>query len=171
MFNQHNTISIHCTEFLCMSFHCTFTFLEIVHIICQKCCFFLPSSILKWLWKNSPVLFFKKYMLVWQLSQYSLTKVSQTKLKTSKCHHSHLTGKKMKEPFSQHNTSICLAWTQNSKLHYIIYPRKNGHISLLSLKICMTILWQIEEGKVEAATDFTSLGSKITADGDCNHRI
>ena len=27
--------------------------------------------------------------------------------------------------------------------------------------------WQIEEEKVEAVTDFISLGSKITADGDC----
>ena len=28
-------------------------------------------------------------------------------------------------------------------------------------------LWQIEEEKVEAVTDFLSMGSKITADGDC----
>ena len=31
--------------------------------------------------------------------------------------------------------------------------------------------WQIEGGKVEVVTDFFSLGSKITADGDCNHEI
>ena len=31
------------------------------------------------------------------------------------------------------------------------------------------ILWQIEEEKVEAVTDFIFLGSKITADGDCSH--
>ena len=31
--------------------------------------------------------------------------------------------------------------------------------------------WQIEGEKVEAGTDFTFLGSKITADGDCNHEI
>ena len=30
---------------------------------------------------------------------------------------------------------------------------------------------QIEEGKVETVTDFIFLGSKITADGDCNHKI
>ena len=30
---------------------------------------------------------------------------------------------------------------------------------------------QTEGGKVEAVTDFTSLGSKITADGDCIHEI
>ena len=32
-------------------------------------------------------------------------------------------------------------------------------------------LWQIEGGKVEAATDFTFLGSKITVDSDCSHDI
>ena len=32
-------------------------------------------------------------------------------------------------------------------------------------------LCQIEEGKVEAVTDFIFLGSKITADGDYSHEI
>ena len=31
--------------------------------------------------------------------------------------------------------------------------------------------WQIEGGDVEAWTDFIFLGSKITAEGDCNHEI
>ena len=31
--------------------------------------------------------------------------------------------------------------------------------------------WHTEGGKVEAATDFPFLGSKITADGDCSHEI
>ena len=31
--------------------------------------------------------------------------------------------------------------------------------------------WQIKRGKVEAVTDFISLGSKITVDGDCSHEI
>ena len=31
--------------------------------------------------------------------------------------------------------------------------------------------WQIEGKKVEAVTDFLFLGSKITADGDCNYEI
>ena len=31
--------------------------------------------------------------------------------------------------------------------------------------------WQIEGGKVEVATDFLFLGSKITADGDHSHEI
>ena len=30
---------------------------------------------------------------------------------------------------------------------------------------------QIEGGKVETVVDFISLGSKITVDGDCNHKI
>ena len=31
--------------------------------------------------------------------------------------------------------------------------------------------WQIDGETVEAVTDFISLGSKITADGDCSHEI
>ena len=31
--------------------------------------------------------------------------------------------------------------------------------------------WQINAEKVETATDFIFLGSKITADGDCSHEI
>ena len=31
--------------------------------------------------------------------------------------------------------------------------------------------WQIEGEKVEEGTDFLFLGSKITADGDCSHKI
>ena len=31
--------------------------------------------------------------------------------------------------------------------------------------------WQIDRDTVETVTDFIFLGSKITADGDCNHEI
>ena len=31
--------------------------------------------------------------------------------------------------------------------------------------------WQIDGETMETVTDFLSLGSKITADGDCNHEI
>ena len=31
--------------------------------------------------------------------------------------------------------------------------------------------WQTEGVTVETVTDFTFLGSKITADGDCSHKI
>ena len=34
-----------------------------------------------------------------------------------------------------------------------------------------TTSWQIEWGKVETVTDFIFLGSKITEDGDCSHKI
>ena len=34
-----------------------------------------------------------------------------------------------------------------------------------------TTSWQIEGGKVETVTDSLFLGSKITADGDCSHKI
>ena len=33
------------------------------------------------------------------------------------------------------------------------------------------ISWQTEGEKIEAVTDFLFLGSKITADADCNHEI
>ena len=36
---------------------------------------------------------------------------------------------------------------------------------------CPIIPWQTEEEKVETVTDFIFLGSKITADADCNHEI
>ena len=32
-------------------------------------------------------------------------------------------------------------------------------------------LWQIDGENVETVSDFIVLGSKITADGDCNHEI
>ena len=32
-------------------------------------------------------------------------------------------------------------------------------------------LWQIEGEKVEAVTDFIFLGSKITVDSDCSHKL
>ena len=31
--------------------------------------------------------------------------------------------------------------------------------------------WQIDGETMETVTDFTFLGSKITADGDCSHEI
>ena len=31
--------------------------------------------------------------------------------------------------------------------------------------------WQVEQGKLETVTDFIFLGSKITADVDCIHKI
>ena len=33
------------------------------------------------------------------------------------------------------------------------------------------ISWKIDEEKLETVTDFISLGSKITVDRDCSHKI
>ena len=47
-------------------------------------------------------------------------------------------------------------------------------LSILKTKIMASspiTSWQIEWEKVEAVTSFLSLGSKITADGDCSHEI
>ena len=45
-----------------LHFSCIYTFLEI-NIIWQTCCIFLPSSVLKWLYKNSPILCFFSHIL------------------------------------------------------------------------------------------------------------
>ena len=34
-----------------------------------------------------------------------------------------------------------------------------------------TTSWQIDGGKVKTMTDFTFLGSKVTVDSDCSHKI
>ena len=41
----------------------------------------------------------------------------------------------------------------------------------LKLSIQKLRSWQIDGGKVETLTDFIFLGSKITVDGDCSHKI
>ena len=45
------------------------------------------------------------------------------------------------------------------------------NIQKLRSHICPISSWEIEGGKVEAVTDFSSLGSKITTDDDCSHEI
>ena len=61
---SHSIFSIHCTDlFLCFS--CIFTFLEIIKHKTPKIVYLLPSSILKWLHKKSPILMsFFKYILI-----------------------------------------------------------------------------------------------------------
>ena len=51
---SHSTFSTHCTN-LFMRFSCIFTFLEIISVNAENVVHFLPSSILKWLHKNSPI--------------------------------------------------------------------------------------------------------------------
>ena len=36
---------------------------------------------------------------------------------------------------------------------------------------CPITSWQIDGEKMETVTDFISLGSKITTDGDCSHKL
>ena len=91
----HSTFSIYCTNlFLFLHFSRTFTFLEIIRHNMQKMLLFLPSSILKWLHKNSILMFFfSKCTPMWQLSQYNLTKLYWIKLKTIKHYYSYLVEK------------------------------------------------------------------------------
>ena len=47
-------------------------------------------------------------------------------------------------------------------------------LNIQKIKIMATgpiTLWQIEGEKVGAVTEFLSLGSRITGDGDCSHEI
>ena len=56
---SHSTFSIHCADlFMFLLFSCIFTILEIIRHTILKMYFFLPSSVLKWLHENSPVLIF-----------------------------------------------------------------------------------------------------------------
>ena len=46
------------------------------------------------------------------------------------------------------------------------------NIQKTKIMACSPItLWQIDGEKMETVTDFLFLGSKITADGDCSHKI
>ena len=49
-------------------------------------------------------------------------------------------------------------------------PPDNGEASTPSCLSVQPCPRQIDESKVEAVTDFFSLGSKITKDGDCSHK-
>ena len=82
---SHSTSSIHCTSLFCISvvFLWNITFLEIIKHNMPKM-LHIPSSILKWLHKNSSVLINSfKCTLICQLPQYSLTKLFWMKLKTT----------------------------------------------------------------------------------------
>ena len=39
------------------------------------------------------------------------------------------------------------------------------------MSFCPFLSWQIDAETMETVTDLISLGSKITADGDCGHKI
>ena len=44
-------------------------------------------------------------------------------------------------------------------------------LSIQKTKIMASALWLIDGEKMETVTDFIFLGSKITVDGDCSHKI
>ena len=62
---------------------------------------------------------------------------------------------------------------------FLIKVKEEGEKPGLKLSIQKTKImasgpitsWQIDGEKVETMSDFIFLGSKITADGDCNHKI
>ena len=85
----HNFLNFIYLFFLRLS--CIFTFLG---IICQKCC--VSSSIFNINMAAQKFTNFDKFFkctLIWQLSQYNLTKLFQMKLKTTKHYYSHCTEK------------------------------------------------------------------------------
>ena len=72
-----------------------------------------------------------------------------------------------------------MAESEKELKNFLMRVKEESEIACLRLNIKKTNIlasdpisaWQIEGGKVEAVTDFLSLGSKITADGDCSHEI
>ena len=72
--SQHLLHTLHKSFFV---FQLHFTFLEIIKHNMPKMLLSPPSSTVKWPHKNSPILMFFKCMLIWQLSQYNLTKLFQ----------------------------------------------------------------------------------------------
>ena len=77
-----------------------------------------------------------------------------------RCHHPNVRNwRGTKEPFEEGERGEWKSWltTQHSRTKIMA----SGPITSR----------QIEEEKVEAVTDFTFLGSKITVDGECSHEI
>ena len=55
-----------------------------------------------------------------------------------------------------------------------LWGRKSKQLNIQKTKILTSgpiTSWQIDGEKVETVTDFIFLDSKITADGDCSHKI
>ena len=58
------------------------------------------------------------------------------------------------------------------QLEIVYHIRVGLNIQKTKIKISgPNTLWQIDGETMETVTDFVSLGSKITADGDCSHEI
>ena len=72
-----------------------------------------------------------------------------------------------------------MAGSQEELKRLLIEVKKESENAGLKLNIQKTKImasgpitsWQIDEETMETGTDFIFLGSKITADGDCSHKI
>ena len=77
------------------------------------------------------------------------------------------------------DNATLMAASEEELNNLLMTVKEENEKSGLKLKIQQTkimapspiTLWQIEGKKVKAVTDFVFLGSKITADGDCSHKI
>ena len=75
--------------------------------------------------------------------------------------------------------TILMAESKEELKSLLMKAREESEKVSLKLKIQKTKIlasgpitsWQINGGKMETVIDFISLGSKITADGDCRHEI
>ena len=106
--------------------------------------YFLPLSILKWLRKNSPILItFFKCALMWQLSQYNLTKWLRMELKTTKCYWSHV-GKNHNGFFGQPNR-----FTHSLTCQIILYIYHISPIVFRTQEATMNKVWCLTPQNLE----------------------
>ena len=69
-----------------------------------------------------------------------------------------------------------MAESEEGLKSFLVKVKEESETAGLKLNIQKTKImtfgpWQIEGGKVEIVTNFVFLGSKITADGDCSHKM
>ena len=72
-----------------------------------------------------------------------------------------------------------MAESEEEKKSFLMKVKEESEKAALKLNIQKTKImasglitsWQIDGEIMETVTDFISLGSKITADGDCSHEI
>ena len=74
--------------------------------------------------------------------------------------------------FLPRSKCLLISWLQSSSA-VIREPKKVKPVaaSTYSPSICLEVMGQIDEETMEIVTDFIFLGFKITADGDCRHKI
>ena len=72
-----------------------------------------------------------------------------------------------------------MAWSEEEPKSFLMKVKEESEKAGLKLSVKKTKImassaitsWQIEEGKVEAMTNFLFLGSNITVNSDCSHEI